>query len=235
MTTRARHTVLVPGLGCTSQLYDELLPSVWAHGSVTVADTCRDASIGGIAERLLASAPERFVLVGFSMGGFVVSDVIQRAPERVEALAFISTSSRPDTPEQAARRREHISLIRDGRFQELTDTVLPDLVGSEMGALWAQMARAVGSAVFRTQIEAILGRSDYRPALAALTCPTVVIHGASDRMVPVARAEEFSALIPHAALTIIDGGGHLVMRERPEIVSAAIDSLFAGAGDVRVD
>jgi hypothetical protein len=68
MTPRPLHTVLVPGLACSARLYEELMPFVWAHGAVTLADTRRDRSIGGVAERLLADAPPRFALAGISMG-----------------------------------------------------------------------------------------------------------------------------------------------------------------------
>jgi pimeloyl-ACP methyl ester carboxylesterase len=229
MTTDALHTVLVPGLGCTPQIYERVLPEIWAQGPVTIADTCRDSSIGGMAERLLASAPERFALVGFSMGGFVVSDVVQRAPERLRALAFISTSSRPDTPEQAARRREQLALVRADRFDELRDTVFPPLVGPAMAALWSQMAHEVGVEVFCRQLDAIIARPDYRAAFARVTCPTAVIHGACDRVVPVERAEEFAACIPHAVRTIVEGGGHLAIRERSEAVGAALRSVLEDA------
>jgi pimeloyl-ACP methyl ester carboxylesterase len=229
MTVDPLPTVLVPGLGCTPEIFEAVLPGIAALGPVTVADVCRDGSIGGMAERLLASAPERFALVGFSMGGFVASDVVRRAPERVRALAFISTSARPDTPEQAARRREQLALVRGGRFAELTGSVFPALVGPAMGAVWSRMAHAVGAEVFGAQLEAIIGRPDYRPVYPRLTCPVAVIHGAADRLVPVERAHEFVTHIPHAVGTFIEAGGHLVIREQPEPVRVALQALLARA------
>ena len=56
MMSRPFHTVLVPGLACSARLYEKLMPYVWEYGAATVADTRRDHSIGGIAERLLADA-----------------------------------------------------------------------------------------------------------------------------------------------------------------------------------
>ena len=79
MTSRPFHTVLVPGLACSARLYEKLMPYVWEYGAATVADTRRDHSIGGIAERLLADAPPRFALAGISMGGYVALEVMRQA------------------------------------------------------------------------------------------------------------------------------------------------------------
>ena len=113
------HTILVPGLLCSPRLYAPVLPALWRCGAVTVADTRRDRSIPAIAARLLAEAPERFALAGLSMGGYVALEVVRQAPERVAALALLSTSARPDTPEQTAVRREQLAMVAEGRFDEV--------------------------------------------------------------------------------------------------------------------
>jgi homoserine acetyltransferase len=43
------------------------------------------------------------------MGGYVALEVMRHAPERVLAIALISTSARADAPDQAAARRVHLS------------------------------------------------------------------------------------------------------------------------------
>src|SRR5664279_5759606 len=95
MATLGLHTVFIPGLLCSARLYDPLLPAAWAHGAVTVADTRRDDTIHAMGARLLHDAPERFVLVGLSMGGYVAHEVMRQAPERVSGLALIGPSPRP--------------------------------------------------------------------------------------------------------------------------------------------
>ena len=80
MATAPVHTVLVPGLLCSARLYEQLLPPVWSYGAATIADTRRDSTMTGMAQRLLAAAPERFALVGLSMGGYVALEVMRLAP-----------------------------------------------------------------------------------------------------------------------------------------------------------
>jgi pimeloyl-ACP methyl ester carboxylesterase len=61
-------------------------------GATTVADTRRDASVAEMAQRLIATVGGPFVLVGVSMGGYIALEVVRQAPERVLALALLSTS-----------------------------------------------------------------------------------------------------------------------------------------------
>lgn len=99
--------VLVPGLNCSARLYADQIPVLWRFGPVQVADHTRDDSMDAIAMRILVAAPPRFALVGLSMGGYIAQTIIRQAPERVEKLALLDTSARPETPEQTARRKPH--------------------------------------------------------------------------------------------------------------------------------
>ena len=73
------------------------------HGDLAEHDT-----IDEIGEGVLAAAPERFVLIGFSMGGYVARTMARRAPDRVQALILIATSGRADS----ARERRNARRVR---------------------------------------------------------------------------------------------------------------------------
>jgi pimeloyl-ACP methyl ester carboxylesterase len=237
MAASALHTVLIPGMLCSARLYESVLPTVWAHGAVTVADTRRDHSIEGMAARVLAGAPERFALAGLSMGGYVALEVMRQAPGRVRALALISTTARADTPEQTASRHEHLAAVHDGEFDTLVEAFFPAMVdpgsrgNAALAAFWRGMAHDVGPAAFCVQVKAIIGRPDSLPTLPAITCAAAVIHGANDQLIPVQRAEETAAGIPHAVRTIIDGAGHMAIQGQPAAMAAALDKLLQQAAE----
>jgi pimeloyl-ACP methyl ester carboxylesterase len=46
------------------------------------ADLTQDTSVQDAAERLLATAPDRFIAVGFSLGAIVALELAARAPHR---------------------------------------------------------------------------------------------------------------------------------------------------------
>ncbi len=227
------HTILIPPLLCSARVYGPLLDTVWWHGAVSIADTRNDDSIAAMARRLLRDAPEQFALLGTSMGGYVALEVVRQAPERVIALALASTSARADTSLQIQARRQQSQLVEAGSFDALVDAAFPGIVSAHnesnqaLQAEWRAMALAVGPDAFLRQQQAVIGRVDSRTLLPEISCPTAVIHGANDRLIPVEIARETSAAIPTSQLTVIDNAGHFLFHEQPGEAAAAVANFLA--------
>jgi pimeloyl-ACP methyl ester carboxylesterase len=220
--------VLVPGLNCSPRLYAEQIPALWRFGPVTVADHTRDDSMAGIGRRILAAAPERFALIGLSMGGYISFELLRQAPERVAKLALLDTGSRADTPEQTERRHKLIGLAKAGRFMEVNDVLWPLLVHrSRHGDAALRrgidlMAEDVGPDAFIRQQTALMHRPDSRPGFGAIRCPTLVLVGDSDELTPPALSEEIAGGIAGARLVKIPECGHMSTMERPEAVTRTL-------------
>lgn len=232
MATAPFHTVLIPGLLCSARLYEQLLPPVWSYGAVTIADNRRDSTVTAMAQRLLAAAPDRFALAGLSMGGYVALEVMRLDPDRVTGLALISTSARPDSPEQVASRREQARAVSAGRFDELVDAVYPVLVDAgnitrkDLADFWRTMAHEIGPDAFLTQLAAVMTRPDSRPDLASIRCPTAVVHGTGDQLIAPENAVEIADSVPDAQLTLVPEAGHMIAQEQPNAVAAAVGKLL---------
>jgi pimeloyl-ACP methyl ester carboxylesterase len=115
-------TVPVPGLLCSPRLFAEQLPALWRSGPVSVASHHHDDNFAAIAGQILATPPQ-FALLGLSMGGYLAFEIMRQAGDRVSRLALLNTSARPDTTEQAQRRRDHIAMAQEGRFAEVVDAL----------------------------------------------------------------------------------------------------------------
>ena len=233
--SRPVQIILIPGMLCSPRLYEPVLPALWTFGATTVADTRHDDSIAQIAQRLLASVRGPFALVGLSMGGYIALEVVRQAPERVLALALLSTSARPDTPAQATSRREQVAMVRAGRFDELVEAVFPLIVDAgnahndRLRSVWRMMAAEVGPESFCRQQEAVIGRSDSRPLLPTIACPALVVHGTGDQLIEPENGRELATEIPGARLELLQGCGHSPTLERPNATTHALTSLFAAA------
>ena len=220
--------VLVPGLVCTAELFAAQLPALWTRGPVTVASTLGGDSMAAIAADILAQAPPRFALAGLSMGGYVAFEILRMAPERVERLALLDTSPRPDAPEQSERRRGLMARLDLEAFEAVIEPVLrglPAPARREDEALFQtnlRMAQAVGPDGFRRQTRAIIGRADSRPDLAGISIPTLVLVGDQDAVTPPEIAREMADAIPDARLSVIADSGHVSTLEQPETVTAAL-------------
>jgi pimeloyl-ACP methyl ester carboxylesterase len=220
--------LLIPGLQGSPRLYAEQVPELWRLGPVMIADHTRDDSMSAIAQRILASAPPRFALIGVSMGGYLSFEIMRQAPERVAKLGLLHTSARPDTPEQSESRRTQIALARGGRLREVLDAGFLNLVhpahrGDErIRQLLYQMAEDVGIDGFVRQQLANIGRPDSRPGLIAIRCPTLVLVGDSDVLTPPDRAAEIASGIAGAHLVTVTEAGHASLLEQPEYVTRTL-------------
>jgi pimeloyl-ACP methyl ester carboxylesterase len=221
--------VLVPGLLCDARLWKAQIEALEGKVKCWVADHTRSDTISAVASDVLADAPfERFALAGLSMGGYIAFEIMRQAAHRVERLALLDTSARPDTSEQRAKREGLIALARSGRFIGVTQALLPlfihrDRLGDrELVNTVKEMARNIGRDGFIRQEAAILSRPDSQPLLPSIACPTLVLCGRQDASTPLDRHEEIVDRIPGATLRVIEECGHLSTLEKPEEVSEAL-------------
>src|SRR5476649_1833287 len=101
-----RTLVLLPGFMCDADLWTDMVPDLGKIGHLHYGNVYADDTLEGMARRVLDEAPDTFVLVGFSMGGFVARVLTLMAPERVAGVAFVATSAREYTMEERERRRQ---------------------------------------------------------------------------------------------------------------------------------
>jgi pimeloyl-ACP methyl ester carboxylesterase len=220
--------LLVPGLVSSPRIYAPVIPALWRFGPVTVANHIRNDNMAVIARRILAEAPPRFALAGHSMGGYIAFEIMRQASERVAKLALINTQARPDTPEATARRRELIARAREGGLHDVIDELLPVLVHpsrageAALRRLFHDMADDVGAEGFINNQTAIMGRASSRPTMATIKCPTLVLTGDQDMLIPNTLSKEMAEGIAGAKLVIIPDCGHCPQPERPEATIAAL-------------
>jgi pimeloyl-ACP methyl ester carboxylesterase len=230
----AETLVLIPGLANTSSLFEAQIGALSEMRRIMVADHARDDSVNGIAARLLSAAPDRFDLAGLSMGGYVAMEILRQAPERVERLALLDTTARPDTEQAREDRLRMIALAENGRFEDVIAALWPRLVsaGSQSDeAIKAKvlgMMREVGPEAYVRQQRAIMGRPDSRPLLPGIEIPTLVLVGEEDAITPPEVAREMAEMIEWASMVVVPGAGHLSTLDKPAAVTRALRLWLEG-------
>lgn len=189
---------------------------------------CDQDTLGGMAQELLANTPERFTLIGLSLGGYVAFEVIRRQPHRLERLALLDTSAAADTPARHAGRLVDIARVREGGIEAL----IPELPSRwllpaharrpQLVTLMGEMARSVGARGQLNQQTAMLGRPDSHEDLRKVAVPTLVMCGRQDPVTPVADHQAMAACVAGSRLALIDDCGHLSAIEQPQAVSRVL-------------
>lgn len=227
---------MIPGLLCDAALYGPQR-EVFSDHEIQLPDLTACETIDDMADRVLASAPDRFALVGLSMGGYVALAIMGKAAERVSHLALFDTSARADDEARRRERRSLIALAGRGQFKGVTRRLLPRLIAHSrlddepLTRTVMDMAGRIGRDGYIRQQSAILNRHDRRDVLARITVPTLVMCGRDDQLTPPALSREIADAVTGARLVEIKDCGHLATLERPEVVNPAMRAwLDDGAG-----
>ena len=226
--------VLLPGLLNDSDLFRDQIGALSDIAACTVGDLTRHETLEDLADAVLAGAPDRFALAGFSLGGYVAQEIVRRAPGRVTRLALLDTAIRPDDPGRAADRRLLATAARlPGRFHGFGDRLLATYLhpahrdDAGIAGRIRAMTERLGPEVFLRQ-NGIL-RRDGTETLRALGVPLLVLCGEADAVTPPDLHREMAALVPGARLVIVEGAGHMSPIEQPEAVSRALRAWLLDA------
>ena len=210
------------------ELYEPLALDLRGHGD---ARDRRPVDFDGITEDVLAAAPERFVLCGYSMGGRIALHVALAAPERVARLVLVATTAGIEDGADRARRRagdeQLAAAAEQGTIEEFAERWCsqplfaddPPHVGAQAREDIARNDPAALAAVLRGvstgAMEPLWDR------LAELTMPVSVLAGARDEKF-VALGRRLAGALPAATLHVVPGVGHAIPREAPAAVADAI-------------
>ena len=211
----ARHLVLLPGFMCDADLWADVARDLAKLASIHYGNVYQDDTLEGMACRVLAESPDRFVLIGFSMGGFVSRVLTLMAPERVTGVAFIASSAREYTPAERERRiRGNLPGDRPKRANGVAAGLHPDrerdpvLLDRLRG-----MQRRLGPEVRGRQ--AVLVRRDGYPDLERIACPALVVACRQDRLRSFAETERMAKHLPRSHFEVIENCGHMAPLEKP--------------------
>jgi pimeloyl-ACP methyl ester carboxylesterase len=222
ISPRMLNLLLLPGFMCDDDLWRDIKPGLEKLGHVGTCAFGDGTTLSEIAEHVLTTAPDQFVLGGFSMGGYVAQEIVYKAPDRVQGLVLIATSACGDTSRKSRRKKDLAAITRTSTFRGLStaacqSSLHPDHANNEGLILRIQaMALRMGKDAFIQQL--CVSRQDNFERLKSFECPALVIGARQDQLRPPEDSEMLASHMPEATLSIIEECGHMIPMEMPELL-----------------
>jgi 2-succinyl-6-hydroxy-2,4-cyclohexadiene-1-carboxylate synthase len=199
------------------------------HGEA--ADAERPITFPRCVAVVLAAAPERFTLCGYSMGGRVALHVALAAPERVHRLVLVaSTAGIEDDAERAERRRADHELageLEQIPFEDFIERWRTQPLFAHDPPEVGELARADQRRNRPYALAAVLrgiGTGEMEPLwgrLRELEMPVTVVAGDRDAKFQ-ALGRRMVALTADGELVVVPGG-HGLPLENPAAVACALE------------
>jgi pimeloyl-ACP methyl ester carboxylesterase len=176
--------------------------------------------------------PAQLILMGYSMGGFVVQCMYAQRPQNVCGMAFVSTAA-PTIfdlmlgvlslgPSLLHENKKSRDLMRK-KIRSLNYT--PDVAQQMFNV--TELSRVPGP-VFEKQLAACIGYIISGRAVdivSEITCPVLILYGSADRVIPLRSLKHITSLLSNARSVhevILPGVSHYVMIEACNEFDAAV-------------
>ncbi|WP_428377666.1 alpha/beta fold hydrolase [Lichenicoccus sp.] len=211
---------------------DESTPDDW-----TLSQWADD--VAGFLDALDIRKP---YVLGASFGGFVAQAFAAAYPERVSKLGLVCTAPRTDAELSAQMFAE----LGGAEIGEIARRHLSQTGGPETEAEFMRRCLpyyclgefdriALGRSIDRPEVRRHFFRRggewhtmDFRSVLARVECPTLVLHGDRDPILPLPLARELHAAIRPglSRLHIVENAGHICTVDKPNEWLAALETFL---------
>lgn len=167
-------------------------------------------------------------LMGFSMGGWMASELAAVARERFDKVVLIAPAGLNDPEHPATNLGEiapqdlpgylaHDASVALRHFPDGSDPAFAEAFGADR--------MREGETLGRLLAPFGMGHPNLRHFLARITNPALVVWGSEDRLLPASQAPLWVDALPDARLVLVEDAGHFVLQEKPETLNKIGDFL----------
>lgn len=216
------HAVFQPLVEVLADQYRCVLVDLPGHGTSAAFTDMADIDLltDYVAERLADILSQPVYLLGWSLGALLAQNMAVRlAPKIRKLILFTATPSfveRADWPAAVpATLLEQFNIQLHNNFSRTLDRFLAlQFMHAEEQKTHLRLARELAGLQPSPQPDSLdagltlLLQTDLRSRLVGITCPTLIINGEHDSLVPTPAALSLAQAIPRAQALIVRGAGH---------------------------
>ena len=166
-------------------------------------------------------------VAGLSLGGWLAAELATRYSNRIRKLALINAvglrvPGAPIADFFQATPEELRNLVFHDPKSDLAKTFVPDVPSPEV----MESTMKAREATARVGWNPLLCNLKLRDRLYRITVPTLILWGASDRLVPVAHGKAYQEGIAGSKFVILEKCGHAPPFEKPEETVKMLTEFF---------
>ena len=171
----------------------------------------------------------RTAVIGCSMGGYVLFELLRIAPNYVGAVGLVSTRAGADSDEGRKNREKMIETVEREGVEAVATQMVPKLLGASTQRDRPDTVKHIrnlivtnGRGGVKAAVSAMRDRIDSTPLLGRIGVPAFVAHGREDVLIPPSEAEAMHRAIATARLEMMEDSGHLPNIEQPRAFAGAL-------------
>jgi len=189
----------------------------------------KDYNLRNLAAEVVKHIEPDSMILGWSLGGMIAVQMALDNPEYVNRLILVASSPQyfksEDWPHAVSR--ELLQSFASELLADFKATILHFLAIQALGSDNAQdEIRLLKKRVFRDGLPDpkalksgldILLNTNLRQQLTQINCPSLIINGQHDRLVPLESGQAVAGLIPNCQFKRVDGASHAPFISHPDV------------------
>jgi pimeloyl-ACP methyl ester carboxylesterase len=178
-----------------------------------------------LAERDLG---RELTLVGLGFGGWIAAEMATMAPRAFKRLVLVGAMGiKPERGEIADQALlSYIDYVRRGFADQ---RAFDRLFGAEPSTSQLEQWDLNREMTFRIAWKPYMYNPTLPHLLGGVATPTLIVWGRDDRIVPLECGERYEKALPHARLEIVDGAGHFLDMEKPDVLAPLVAGFVSDA------
>jgi pimeloyl-ACP methyl ester carboxylesterase len=167
-------------------------------------------------------------VVGLGFGGWIAAEMVTLAPRGFQRLVLVGAMGlKPERGEIADQALlSYIDYVRLGFADQHT---FDAAFGAEPSTSRLEQWDLNREMTFRIAWKPYMYNPTLPHLLGGVTAPALVVWGRDDRVVPLECGERFAKILPRARLEVVEGAGHFVEIERPDVLARLVTGFVTGA------
>ena len=225
--------VLMPGMMCSQDVFSHQINVLENFFNVIVIEfnEHRDIELG--VKNLVSNLPNKFHLIGHSMGGIVAMELVKQHSKKVLSLALLNTNPYEEKQELKDKRNKTlkeldsldlISLMKSDYISRYFPDDCRDK--NKLIQQCVDMVYKLDKKVFYNQSVALRDRKDQTSILENVDCKTLIICGERDQLCPVSYHSDMNKMIKSSDLIVLEGVGHMPIIECPLILNNHLKNFY---------